>query len=143
MRVILDTNVFVAGVFFSGPPYAILDAWRRGRVSLVVSPEILDEYRRVTHQLATKFPGVDPGPPLELLAIHVQVVNAPPLPSPVCTDQTDDMFIACAVASGTTVITSGDNALLQTSGYEGVEVLTPRAFLDKYTSVVGVTSEWR
>jgi len=38
MKVILDTNVFVSGVFFGGPPYAILDAWRRGRVSLVVSP---------------------------------------------------------------------------------------------------------
>jgi len=41
MRVILDTNVFVSGVFFSGPPYEILDAWRRGRLTLVVSPEIL------------------------------------------------------------------------------------------------------
>jgi putative PIN family toxin of toxin-antitoxin system len=132
VRVILDTNVFVAGVFFAGPPYAILDAWRHGRISLVVSPEIMEEYRRVAHELATEFPGVDPGPPLELIAIHAQVVDAPPLPAPVCTDSTDDMFLACAVASGTKIITSGDKALLRTSGYKDVEVLTPRAFLDKY-----------
>ena len=44
--------VHVSGVFFSGPPYTILDAWRHGRVSLVVSPAIIDEYRRVTHELA-------------------------------------------------------------------------------------------
>ena len=132
MRVILDTNVFVSGVFFSGPPYAILDAWRHGHLALVVSPEIMAEYKRVAHELAREFPTVDPGPPLELLAIHAQVVDAPPLPAPVCTDQTDDMFLACAVASGTKIVTSGDKALLRASGYKGVEVLTPRAFVDRH-----------
>ena len=46
MRIILDTNVFVSGVFFSGPPYEILAAWRDGKVQLVISPEILEEYQR-------------------------------------------------------------------------------------------------
>jgi predicted nucleic acid-binding protein len=41
--VILDTNVFVSGVFFSGPPYQILRAWRDGKIQLVVSPEIIEE----------------------------------------------------------------------------------------------------
>jgi predicted nucleic acid-binding protein len=46
VNVVLDTNVFVAGVFFSGPPATILRAWREGRITLVVSPPIMDEYRR-------------------------------------------------------------------------------------------------
>ena len=132
MKVILDTNVFVAGVFFSGPPYAILDAWRHGRVSLVVSPEIMEEYRRVVHELADEFPAIDPGPPLELVAVHAEFVDALPLPVPVCTDASDDIFLACAVASRTRIIVSGDKALLRASGYEGVEVLTPRSFVDKH-----------
>ncbi len=129
MNVILDTNVFVAGVFFSGPPATILRAWREGRITLVVSPPIMDEYRRVLHELAAQFPAVDPGPPLELLAVHARLVEAPPLPEAVCTDPTDDMFLACAIASDSRVVVSGDKALLRTSGYRGVEVLTPRAFL--------------
>jgi putative PIN family toxin of toxin-antitoxin system len=44
VRIVLDTNVFISGVFFSGPPYKILEAWRNGRIVLVVSPEILEEY---------------------------------------------------------------------------------------------------
>jgi len=80
MKVILDTNVFASGVFFTGTPYAILDAWHHGRLSLVVSPEIMEEYRRVTHDLAVQFPTVDPVPPLELVTIHAQMVDAPPLP---------------------------------------------------------------
>jgi predicted nucleic acid-binding protein len=44
VRVILDTNVFVSGVFFTGPPAQILEAWSAGQLLLVISPEILDEY---------------------------------------------------------------------------------------------------
>ncbi len=48
MRVIIDTNVFVSGVFFSGPPYTILDAWRNGKLTLIVSPAILREALRLS-----------------------------------------------------------------------------------------------
>ncbi|NIM99892.1 MAG: PIN domain-containing protein, partial [candidate division Zixibacteria bacterium] len=59
MRIVLDTNVFVSGVFFTGPPYQILKAWRDGEVQLAVSPEIVEEYQRVGKALANQFPGVD------------------------------------------------------------------------------------
>ena len=38
MKVVLDTNVFVSGVFFKGPPFQILQAWKEGKVQLVLSP---------------------------------------------------------------------------------------------------------
>lgn len=52
LKVAMGTNVFVSGVFFSGPPYQILNAWQSGKFELVVSQEILDEYRRVGEILA-------------------------------------------------------------------------------------------
>lgn len=50
MKIILDTNVFMSGIFFHGAPYDILNAWRHNHVHLVVSPDILNEYRRVATQ---------------------------------------------------------------------------------------------
>ncbi len=132
MRVILDTNVFVSGIFFSGPPFEILDAWRNGKLTLVVSPEILNEYERVGQELSKTFPSVDIAPILELLTFKGEAVNAPPLPEQVCGDPDDDKFLACAIASNTKVISSGDKALRKTTGYAGIEVLTPREFADKY-----------
>ena len=132
MRVILDTNVFVSGVFFSGPPFEILDAWRHGRLILVVSPEILAEYERVGQELAGEFPAVDIAPIMEFLAYKGEVVSAPELSEQICSDPDDDKFLACALASKTTVISSGDKALLRTSGYAGIEVLSPREFVNKY-----------
>ena len=84
MKVVLDTNVLISGVFFSGPPRPILEAWRDGRVELVVS------------------------------------------------DPTDDKFFACALGAVCRVIVSGDRQVLAASGYEGVEVLRPRSFVERH-----------
>jgi predicted component of viral defense system (DUF524 family) len=39
MRVVLDTNVIISAMFFSGPPSRILSAWIEDRFELVLSPE--------------------------------------------------------------------------------------------------------
>ena len=62
MKVILDTNVFVSGIFFSGHPYRILEAWRDEKIQLAVSLEILEEYRRVGEILAEDHPEINLSP---------------------------------------------------------------------------------
>jgi putative PIN family toxin of toxin-antitoxin system len=132
VKVVLDTNVFVSGVFFSGPPFQILQAWRDGKIQLVVSPEILDEYRRVGEILAEEHPAIDLEPMLEYVIHNAVVFSAPPLPEGVCNDPDDDKFFACALASGSNLVVSGDRHLLRVSGYQNIEVLKPRDFLDKH-----------
>lgn len=61
-----------------------------------------------------------------------EVVEVPALPEQVCTDADDDKFLACAIGSATKLIVTGDKALLRTSGYQGVIVLKPRDFVDRY-----------
>lgn len=132
MKVVLDTNVFISGVFFTGPPYEILKAWRDGKLRIVVSPEILDEYRRVGQALANRFVGVDLGPILHLLTVTAEPVSAPSLPEQVCEDPDDDKFLACALAGKTKIVISGDRQLLKATGYRGIEVISPRNFIDQY-----------
>ena len=94
MKVILDTNVFVSAVFFGGLPHRILDAWRKGALRLIVSPEILDEYRRVGLELSHRYKGVSLEPILELIAVHAECVQRPALPEPVRADSDDDKYFA-------------------------------------------------
>jgi uncharacterized protein len=131
MKVVLDTNVFVSGIFFNGPPFEILQAWRDGMVQLVVSPEILAEYQRVGEILAKQHPGIDFGPVLEFVIQNAAIYSAPPLPERVCDDPDDDKFLACALASGCNLIVSGDRHLLVASGYRKIEVMKPREFLER------------
>ena len=132
MRVILDTNVFVSGVFFSGPPHQILKAWRDGKLRLVISAEILQEYRRVGQTLGEQFPAINLGPFLDLVAANAEMCPSPSLSAPVCVDPDDDKFFACAVTGKIKVIVSGDKHLLQVSGYRNISVLKPREFVDAY-----------
>jgi putative PIN family toxin of toxin-antitoxin system len=132
MKIILDTNVFVLGIFFTGPPYRILEAWRDGALQLVLSQEILDEYRRVGFELAARYPSIDLNPMLEFVARHADMVPADPLPEQVCEDADDDKFIACALAAGCGVIVSGDKHLLKVSGIYGVKVMKPREFVETF-----------
>ena len=132
MRVILDTNVLISGIFFSGPPAKILRAWRDGKVQFVLSTEILQEYDEVGKRLSRRYPGIDMGPLFMLLARNAELVEAATLPAPVSNDADDDKFLACALASGTEVIISGDDDLLTVSGYRNLRILTPREFVDTY-----------
>jgi len=132
LKVVMDTNVFVSGVFFSGPPYQILKAWQSGELELVVSQEILNEYRRVGEILGEERPKIDLNPILNFVIEHAKVYKPAKLKEPVCEDPDDDKFFACALASGSKVIVSGDKHLLKVSGYEGIEVLKPREFVDRY-----------
>lgn len=132
MKVVLDTNVFISGVFFIGPPYQILAAWRDGSIQLVISPDILDEYRRVGEILAEDHPMIDLWPMLEFVIQNAAIYSAPPLDEEVCQDHDDDKFLACALASGSSIIVSGDKHLLKVSGYQDINVMKPRDFVDRY-----------
>jgi len=130
MRVVVDTNVLVSGVFFGGMPSRILEAWRDKRIDVVVSPDILEEYRRVGEHLETQFTDVSLAPFLALLVMNAEIIEPPDLPEQVSRDSDDDKFIACALAGGCHVIISGDKDLLSISGYRGVKVVAPREFLE-------------
>ena len=132
MKIVLDTNVFISGIFFTGPPYQILRAWQKQDLQIVISLEILDEYDRVGEELVDQFPEVDLNPVLELFTTKAELIKAAPLDEAVCDDPDDDKFFACAIAGGADLIVSGDKHLLKMSGYQGVEVVRPRQFVDEY-----------
>jgi putative PIN family toxin of toxin-antitoxin system len=132
VKIIVDTNVFISGVFFTGPPHRILNAWRDGKIQLAVSQEILKEYWRVEKIIAERFPSIDLEPILDLVTIAAELYRTQNLPKPVCTDLDDDKFLACAIASGSRIIVSGDKHLLKVSGYQGIEILKPHEFIKRH-----------
>ena len=132
MRIVLDTNVFISGIFFSGPPSQILKAWGNKSFQIVLSQQILDEYHRVAEDLSSKFPTIDILPIIELITIRGQFINTHGFDISVCEDPDDDKFIECAVAGKCKTIISGDKHLLKLTGYQGITVLNPRNFVDKY-----------
>ena len=134
MKVVLDTNLRVSGIFYSGAPSTIVSAWIDDQFDLVVSTEIVEEYRSVAERIALKVPGIELDRVLDRIALHALLVLPTKLPGDACTDRDDIKFLECAVASRADCIISGDRALLRASGYEGILVVTPRRFVDQILS---------
>jgi putative PIN family toxin of toxin-antitoxin system len=132
MRIVLGANVFISGIFFSGPPFQILKAWKDTKIQFVLSKEILYEYQRVGETLSARYSEIGIAPIIDLLTIYGDVVETKDISFSICEDPDDNKFIECAIASNCKLIVSGDKHLLNVSGFQGIEVLTPRKFIDTY-----------
>jgi uncharacterized protein len=133
VKVIIDTNVFISGMFFpKGIPRKILLAWKHKIFRIVASPEILEEYRDTVEDLKKRYSTSDALEFLELAMLNSEYCQSSGLAEKVCADPDDDKFLACALASKTNIIISGDKHLLDVSGYNGIKVLSPRQFAEKY-----------
>ena len=130
MRVIIDTNVFISS-FFGGNPRKIIGLWKLGYLTLCLSSTIIDEYIEVLRRL-----GSDDSPELsELLELfrsgfHILFTAKTPEIHIVENDPDDDKFIECAVSLKAEYVISGDKALLDVKNYQGVQIVSPREFLD-------------
>jgi len=132
VRVVFDTNVLMSAIFFSGTPSNILKHWRKGDFTAVISNPIIDEYTRVAEEIGEKFPQIDISEILELFILNSEIVDTGDLKITACEDPDDNKFIECAIAGRCEIIVSGDKHLLKLATYQGIEILTPRKFIDNY-----------
>lgn len=128
-RLVLDTNVFLSGIFWSGPPAKILDAWQSNKIKLIFSPAILEEYVRVGNLLAKKYSGVMITPFIDLLIKQGEAFNPISLKTPISRDQDDDKFIATALAAKCHLIITGDQDLLVLKEFCGIRIIKPAVFV--------------
>jgi uncharacterized protein len=132
MKIVLDTYVFFSGVLFTASPHKILKAWRAGRVVILLSSEILEEYQRVGNELTTQFRDVDLKPSLELLTAHGEMVYSPSILPRIKEDPSDNKFLACALAGKAKFIVSKDRHLLKLREFQGIRISGPRNFSQVY-----------
>jgi uncharacterized protein len=132
IRVVLDTNVLMSGIFWSGPPSRILHAWHEKKLKFVISLEILEEYKRVNEALSRKYPAINVAAIIDLITIGSELCAANKLDIPISRDPDDDKFISVCLSSNCKIIVSGDQDLLEISGYHGIDVMKPAAFVKKY-----------
>jgi putative PIN family toxin of toxin-antitoxin system len=126
VRVVLDTNVFIAAVVADGLCRDLVRV-RLLPHTLIISEPLLHELRTV---LRAKF-AVDPVelPLLAQLNEEAEIVTPAELRGGVCCDEDDDVVLATALAGKADVIVTGDEDLLVLKKFRGIEILSPRQFL--------------
>lgn len=133
IRLVLDANVLVSALFWSGVPAKILACWRKEEIQLVFSQAIMEEYARVIFLIAQKQNSIssdDVSALLDALTINGELASPFFLAEQVSADPDDEKFIECALGAQCPLIVSGDKHLLDVSGYAGITVLKPAQFLE-------------
>lgn len=138
MRLVLDTNVIVAGMAYpAGPPGRIVAAWRRGSLDVVLSPWILNECARVLPRLHA-FSQLSPDEVqqwVQTVSYMAEIIE-PDLSRLAqaaeagVRDVMDEPVLALLLASKAEVLVSGDKDLLALAGR--FSILSPAAFCARY-----------
>ena len=133
---VLDTNVLISGLFFTGTPRKILDATLLGKLELVTSLDLLNELERV---LKDKFSntGIEVAQMLEIV-MNAAVISIPTeIVEAIKDDPADNRVLECAVSGKAEVIVSGDKHLLKLKKFRDILILTPREFLGYWEGKIG------
>jgi len=130
IRAVLDTNVIVSALLFSGPPSQLVPAWQSGRLQPVLSTPILDEYIRVLAYPKFKLTSAEiRGLIEEALLPFIETVRTSPSAIPKLRDQDNTKFITCALTAGVRWLVSGDDALLSLHRIKSIKFVSVTAFL--------------
>ncbi len=138
IRATLDTNVLASGfVSAEGISGQILQAWRAGRFHLVASDYILWELTRIFAKTyfrqrltAKRIEGI--------IALLRGEATIAPIVTPVrgvASDPADDLIVAAALSGRADYLVTGDKKLEGLGSYQGVTILSPRAFLDMLADI--------
>ncbi len=134
VRALLDANVLIsAAIRPSGPPGQIIVALLEQAFELVLSPAIIEEVEtaltlpKVRRYLRN--PVETPRWLADIVAIADLVEDTGKIVG-ICRDPADDAVLCAAVEGRTNQLVTGDDDLLALGEYEGISIVTPRAFLD-------------
>lgn len=136
MRLVLDTNVVIAGLLWDGPPHRLLECAIDAAVTLYSSPALIDELahalsyakfnRRITQCSTT------PATLVLQYSAMATLVSPHTVARVIANDPDDDHVLACALAARAEFIVSGDKHLLGLGGhYNGIPILTPAQALQE------------
>ena len=131
MRIVIDTNVLVSGVFFGGFPRKILSSVVGQKITACATAEIINEYEENVQEMIDRKQGHIDSAILSPL-IQVLEVIEPITHVEICRDPDDDRFLGCAKDSHALYIISGDKDLLVIEEYENIQIMTAKDFYEKY-----------
>ena len=128
-RVVLDTNVLVAGLLSPfGPCAQIIRMVSSGDLTLCLDARILSEYDEVLHRAKFRFQADRVAALLDHIECRGCIAASSPLPDRL-PDPDDQAFLEVAVAGRVACLVTGNQAHFPVEKCRPVKVLSPSKFL--------------
>ena len=131
MRIVIDTNVLISGVFFGGFPRKILSAVVGQKITACATTEIINEYAEIVQEMLNRKQGHINKAILSPLIKAMEIIE-PVTRVEICRDPDDNKFLECAKDSHALYIVSGDKDLLIIEQFGNIQIVTAKDFYEKY-----------
>ena len=131
MRIVIDTNVLVSGVFFGGFPRKILSSVVSQKITACATAEIINEYEEIVQEMIDRKQG-HIGRAILTPLINAMEIIEPITHVEICRDPDDNKFLGCAKDSHALYIVSRDKDLLVIEEYSNIQIMTAKKFYEKY-----------
>lgn len=130
MRLIIDTNVFVSGIFWEGNFCSqIIDKWKSKEFELVSSVEILGEFVKTLRNFKIQIPD-EMIEEWRNLIIENSIIVEPTIKLNVIEDDSNDnKFLEAGISGKANLIISQDKHLLKLKEYQGIKIVSPEEAL--------------
>ena len=128
MKVVLDTNIFISGIFWKGSSNRVINNWREGKFILVTSLEAVSEIIKILKDFKIKLSDEMIKAWVDLIVRNSMIVEPKEKIVIVKDDPKDDIFIETAVAGNVDYIVSQDNHLLKLKEFREIKIITPEEF---------------
>lgn len=137
MKVVVDTNILISGLLWSGAPKKLLLLAEQGDIVFCVNAAMLTELERVLHYSKFKDTLTRIGKTSEdIINEFIEIAEVLPQTErvrvPGLADETDEKFLACALAARADVVISGDKHLLRLKRFHTIEIVSAREFLRRF-----------
>ena len=130
MKIVLDTNIFISGIFWEGNYCSqIIDSWRNGKVVLISSPEIVQELVVTLRDFKIKMSEEMINQWRDMIIENSKMVIPEFKLDIVKDDLSDNKFFEAAVVGEADYIVSQDKHLLKVKEYGEVKVINPEDFV--------------
>jgi len=123
VRIAIDTNVLISGIFFKGKERDVLELWFNGKFDVICTEEIFEEYSEVIMRFTKKLGENKYEKVIDIIAKNCIFIKNT-YNEKYSRDSDDDKFINCAMSGGAAYIVSGDKDLLVLKNINGLEIIT-------------------
>jgi putative PIN family toxin of toxin-antitoxin system len=133
VRIVIDTNVLISAIFWTGKPKQILNKARQEEITFLTSEFILEELKKVLRKVDKPFKLSEEEADRVVTAMRelAVVVNISSQVS-VCQDDNDNRVLECAIDGNADCIITGDFHLLQLGSFQKIDIMTVSDFLDYF-----------
>ncbi len=128
MKAVLDTNIFISGIFWKGASNKVITNWREGKFTLITSFETISEIIKILKDFKIKLPDEMIEEWIDLIVRNSMIVEPKEKIDAVKDDPKDNIFIETAVAGNVDYIVSQDNHLLKLKEFRGIKIISPEEF---------------